>query len=62
VFDQAIAAGATVQMPVQDHFYGDRSGSVIDPFGHIWMIATHKEDVPPDEIEKRFREMCSSAS
>ena len=54
---QALAAGATVKMPVKDQFYGDRSGSVIDPFGHHWMLATHIEDVTPDEMNRRFQEM-----
>lgn len=50
---QATAAGATVTRPVEDQFYGDRSGTVTDPFGHVWHIATHVEDVPPDEIARR---------
>ena len=53
-FDQAVAAGATVKRPVKDEFYGDRAGNIEDPFGHVWTIATHKEDVSPEEIEKRF--------
>ena len=53
-FDQAIAAGATVQRAVKDQFYGDRSGTLVDPFGHVWSIATHKEDVSPEEIARRF--------
>ena len=53
VTDLAIAAGATVLRPVKDQFYGDRSGTVADPFGHIWHIATHKEDLSPDELNKR---------
>jgi PhnB protein len=53
VFRQAIAAGATLLRPVQDQFYGDRTGSFTDPFGHIWHIATHKEDLSPDELQKR---------
>jgi PhnB protein len=52
--DRAIAAGATVVRPVKDQFYGDRSGTFADPFGHVWTIATHKEDVSPDEMGKRF--------
>jgi PhnB protein len=52
-FRQAVEAGATVKMPVTDMFYGDRSGSVTDPFGHIWTLSTHKEDVPPDELARR---------
>lgn len=53
VFNQAVAAGAKVQRPVADQFYGDRTGGVTDPFGHIWYIATHKEDVSPEEMRKR---------
>ncbi|MEW6730747.1 MAG: VOC family protein, partial [Acidobacteriota bacterium] len=53
VFGQAITAGAKELQPVQDQFYGDRSGGVTDPFGHIWYIATHKEDVSLEEIQKR---------
>src|SRR5262249_11683375 len=45
VFNQAVAAGAKVERPVKNQFYGDRSGGVIDPFGHVWYIATHIEDV-----------------
>lgn len=59
VFQRAIDAGATEVMPVKDHFYGDRSGTVEDPFGHRWSIATHVEDVPPDELERRAKEMMS---
>lgn len=51
--DRAVAAGAKVLRPVADQFYGDRSGTLEDPFGHRWMIATHKEDVPADEMKKR---------
>ncbi len=51
--ERATAAGATVLRPVKDQFYGDRSGTVADPFGHIWHIATHKEDLTPDELHKR---------
>lgn len=53
VFSQAVATGAKVQRPVADQFYGDRTGGVTDPFGHIWYIATHKEDVSPEEMRKR---------
>jgi PhnB protein len=53
IFAQAVAAGATVQRPVADQFYGDRTGGVTDPFGHVWYIATHKEDVSPDDLKKR---------
>jgi PhnB protein len=53
VFDQAVAAGAKALRPVEDRFYGDRSGQFEDPFGHRWDVATHVEDVPPDEMAKR---------
>ena len=52
-FERALAAGGTVERPVEDQFYGDRSGSFTDPFGHSWTLATHVEDVPEDEMEKR---------
>jgi PhnB protein len=54
IFKQAIAAGGEQQKAVQDQFYGDRSGSLKDPFGHVWHVATHKEDVAPEEMEKRM--------
>ncbi len=50
---QAVAASAKVLKPVVDQFYGDRSGSLEDPFGHVWHVATHKEDLSVEEIEKR---------
>ncbi len=50
VFPRAVAAGAKVVKPVQDQFYGDRSGTLHDPFGHLWTIATHKKDVSPEEM------------
>ncbi|MDR3636235.1 MAG: VOC family protein [Isosphaeraceae bacterium] len=53
LFNQAVSAGAKVSRPVTDQFYGDRMGSVEDPFGHTWHIATHIEDVPPDEMARR---------
>lgn len=55
-YRQAIAAGGTEQRPLQDQFYGDRSGTLEDPFGHVWTIATHKEDLSPEEIDQRFQE------
>jgi PhnB protein len=55
--DRAVAAGATVIRPVANQFYGDRSGAVRDPFGHVWHIATHVEDVPPEEIPRRMQAM-----
>ena len=57
VFKRAVAAGATSTMEVADQFYGDRSGSLKDPFGHKWMVATHVEEVAPDEIARRAAKM-----
>ncbi len=59
VFSKAVASGATAQRPVEDQFYGDRSGTIEDPFGHQWTLATHVEDVPPDEIQRRVAAMQS---
>jgi len=53
VVQKAVAAGATVTMEVEDQFWGDRFGSITDPFGHNWSIATHIEDLTPEEIEER---------
>jgi PhnB protein len=50
---RAVAAGATVERPIADQFYGDRSVTLLDPFGHRWFFATHKEDVAPDELKRR---------
>ncbi len=55
VFKQAVAAGAKIAMPVSDMFWGDRFGQVTDPFGHSWSLATHKEDVQPEELRKRAK-------
>ena len=52
-FNKAVAAGAKVKRPLTDQFYGDRVGGIEDPFGHTWWIATHKEDVSPEELQKR---------
>jgi PhnB protein len=57
VFDAAVEAGAKVIRPVENQFYGDRSGQFEDPFGHRWNVATHVEDVSPEEMEKRAAEM-----
>jgi len=57
MFRQAIAAGGKETRPVKDQFYGDRSGTLTDPFGHVWTIATHVEDVSMDEIRRRMGEM-----
>ncbi len=56
VFGQAVAAGAKLVKEVKDQFYGDRSGGVEDPFGHIWYVSTHKEDVSPEEMKRRVGE------
>lgn len=53
VFNRAIAEGATEMRPLRDEFYGDRTGNLVDPFGHCWTISTHTEDVTPEEIERR---------
>jgi PhnB protein len=57
VFKSALAAGAKQTRPVQDQFYGDRSGMLTDPFGHIWNVATHVEDVSPEEMERRMAKL-----
>jgi len=57
IYPQAIAAGGTEIKALQDQFYGDRSGTLQDPFGHVWNVATHKEDVAPDEMERRLAAM-----
>ena len=55
-FSRALAAGATVKRPLMDQFYGDRSGTITDPFGHTWTLSTHTEDLTPEEIQRRFEE------
>jgi PhnB protein len=55
-FEQAVKAGGKVLRPVNNKFYGDRSGTLEDPFGHVWTISTHVEDVPPEEMERRMKE------
>jgi PhnB protein len=54
VIGRAIALGAKILLPIKDQFYGDRAGSIADPFGHAWTIATHKEDLSPEELHRRF--------
>ena len=61
-FERAVQAGASVKEQVEDKFWGDRSGSVTDPCGHTWMLLTHIEDVPPQEMKKRMAEAFSMAS
>jgi PhnB protein len=53
----AVTLGATLKRPPQDQFYGDRDGFIIDPFGHGWTVATHVEDVSPEEMARRMKEM-----
>jgi PhnB protein len=57
VVERATAAGARILRPVEDQFYGDRTGQFEDPFGHHWNIMTHTEDVDPDEMQRRMAEM-----
>jgi PhnB protein len=57
VFERAVAAGAKVKEPLKDEFWGDRVGQIIDPAGHIWSLATHIEDVSPEELRRRGQEM-----
>jgi PhnB protein len=59
MFRQAIEAGGVEIKPVEDQFYGDRSGTLKDPSGHVWTITTHIKDLTPTEIEERFKQMCS---
>jgi PhnB protein len=61
IVENAVAAGAKILKPVQDQFYGDRSGFIQDPFGHLWGVATHKEDVSPQEMEERMKKITKAA-
>ncbi len=60
VFDRALAAGAQSSMPITDMFWGDRYGKITDPFGHGWGLATHVEDVAPDEMARRSAEWTAN--
>jgi PhnB protein len=62
VFDQAVGAGAKAQRPLKDKFYGDRMGTLEDPFGHVWHVSTHKEDVSAEEMERRAKAASAAAS
>ena len=62
LYDRAIKAGATVQMPMADQFWGDRAGSVVDPAGYTWWIATRKEDLTKDEMNQRAAEVFKQAA
>ena len=61
VVGRAVELGATLQRPPQDQFYGDRDGSIVDPFGHGWTVATHVEDVAPEELARRMAELYGQA-
>jgi PhnB protein len=58
-FAQALKAGGKQLQPLKDQFYGDRSGTITDPFGHVWTVATHKEDVSPEEMDRRHKAMMA---
>jgi PhnB protein len=60
VFERAVKAGAKAHRPVTNQFYGDRSGTLEDPFGHVWTVATHVEDVPPEEMKRRAQAAMKS--
>lgn len=59
---RAVEAGAEVVIPVADQFYGDRTGRIADPFGHVWIVATHIEDMSPQEMQRRFDEWLQQTS
>jgi PhnB protein len=61
VVEKAAAGGAKILKPVEDQFYGDRSGFIQDPFGHLWGIATHVEDVSPEVMKERMKKMMQAA-
>lgn len=61
VATQAVAAGAKLLRPMADQFYGDRSGTLEDPFGHVWHVATHKKDISLQEVKKRAAAMAAAA-
>jgi PhnB protein len=61
VIQKAVESGAKLLRPIKNQFYGDRSGSLLDPFGHMWTVATHVEDVSPDEMTKRMSAMSQTA-
>ena len=61
-FKRAVSGGGKVVQPVKDQFYGDRSGTVADPFGHQWTIATHVEDVAPEDMKRRMDEAMKATS
>jgi PhnB protein len=56
--ERAVSLGATIKKPIADQFYGDRTGTIEDPFGHKWTLAVHLEDVSPEEMERRMSAMA----
>jgi PhnB protein len=62
IIQKAIESGAKLLRPIKDQFYGDRSGSLLDPFGHMWSVATHVEDVSPEEMKKRMTAAMSQTA
>jgi len=60
--EKAVAAGGKLTRPIENKFYGDRAGTLEDPYGHVWYIATHTEDVPPREMKRRMDEMMKNAA
>lgn len=61
IFKQALTSGAEEVQPIKDQFYGDRSGTLKDPYGHVWTISTHVEDVAPDEMRRRVEQYTQKA-
>ncbi|HXA78669.1 MAG TPA: VOC family protein [Candidatus Acidoferrales bacterium] len=62
IAEKAVSSGAKLVRPVKDEFYGDRTATIVDPFGHMWSIATHIEDVSPEEMQKRMSKATSQAA
>jgi PhnB protein len=62
IYKQSIDAGGTEVKPLQDQFYGDRSGTLTDPFGHVWTVATHKEDVSEEEMTRRLAKIHTASA
>ena len=62
VMQKAVESGAKLLRPIKNQFYGDRSGSLLDPFGHMWSVATHVEDVSPEEMRKRMTAAMSQTA
>ena len=58
LFDRAVAAGGKALIPVSDQFYGDRSGRLLDPYGHVWILSTQRETLSPEEMQRRFDAMA----